>query len=555
MIVGLIAPDAGSVAVGGADPLRPETRRRIGICPQSVSLYPELTGRQNLTFFARLQGLSGRDLRARVDWALDFSGLTDRADTRVSTYSGGMQRRLNLAAGMVHDPEVLLCDEPTVGVDPQSRNHLYESIERLRDEGRPSSTRRTTWKRRSGCATGSRSSTTEQCSPWDRPTELIAAHGGTATVTAELSGPRPAGLDLPGSLDGPSLRFESNAPLAEVARLVERGFASTRSVSSSPISRVCSSRSLGGACATTEEEEEGANLRNALVMAMKDLHLLWRDKFALFWVAAFPSMMALFVGATGGSGPPPVWGSPVVDLDDADASRAFVASRPFRRQRLARPGDGVAVHAASRHAMAWPPTMSPPISWFRRVPRGGRTAVRQPGPPSRWGSTRRAAPKPAISRASWSGPRSSASARRSQLRELRAGASRPSPVVRSARRPPNAWAISFPQAMSWGVIGCCASFAVGLVQERARGTYGRLRMAPNPAWTILAGKAIACFTACFGSSLFLVLFGMIFGVRVGSWPALFAALVSLSFGFTGFMMLISTLGRTEQAVSGAGGRR
>ena len=106
--------------------------------------------------------------------------------------------------------------------------------------------------------------------------------------------------------------------------------------------------------------------------------------------------------------------------------------------------------------------------------------------------------------------------------------------------------------MSWGVIGCCASFAVGLVQERARGTYARLRMAPNPAWTILAGKAIACFTACFGSSLLLVVFGMIFGVRVGSWLALFAALASLSFGFTGFMMLISTLGRTEQAVSGAG---
>jgi ABC-2 type transport system permease protein len=106
--------------------------------------------------------------------------------------------------------------------------------------------------------------------------------------------------------------------------------------------------------------------------------------------------------------------------------------------------------------------------------------------------------------------------------------------------------------MSWGVIGCCATFAVGLVQERSRGTYDRLRMAPNPAWAILAGKAIACFLTCLGASSLLILLGMIFGVRVGSWPALVAALVSLAFGFTGFMMLISTLGRTEQAVSGAG---
>ena len=223
MIVGLIAPDGGSVEVGGADPLRPATRRRIGICPQAVSLYPELTGRQNLTFFARLQGLSGRDLRARVDWALDFSGLTDRADTRVSTYSGGMQRRLNLAAGMVHDPEVLLCDEPTVGVDPQSRNHLYEQIERLRDEGR--TILYTTHYMEEAQRLCNRVAILDHGAvlALGSPDELIAAHGGTATVTADLAGPRPAGLELPGSLDGQSLRFESSAPLAEVAKLVERG--------------------------------------------------------------------------------------------------------------------------------------------------------------------------------------------------------------------------------------------------------------------------------------------------------------------------------------------
>ena len=184
MIVGLIAPDAGTVEVGGADPLLPATRRRIGICPQSVSLYPELTGRQNLSFFARLQGLSGRDLRARVGWALDFAGLTDRADTRVSTYSGGMQRRLNLAAGMVHDPEVLLCDEPTVGVDPQSRNHLYERIERLRDEGR--TILYTTHYMEEAQRLCNRVAILDHGAvlALGSPDELIAAHGGTATVTA-----------------------------------------------------------------------------------------------------------------------------------------------------------------------------------------------------------------------------------------------------------------------------------------------------------------------------------------------------------------------------------
>jgi ABC-2 type transport system ATP-binding protein len=223
MIVGLLAPDAGTVAVGGADPTVPATRRRIGICPQSVSLYPELTGRQNLAFFGRLQGLAGRDLRARVDWALDFAGLTDRGDGVVGTYSGGMQRRLNLAAGLVHDPEILLCDEPTVGVDPQSRNHLYESIERLRDEGR--TILYTTHYMEEAQRLCGRVAILDHgvVLAQGSPDELIAAHGGTAAVVAELSTPPPPGLEVPGPIDGQTLRFESTAPLQDVARLVERG--------------------------------------------------------------------------------------------------------------------------------------------------------------------------------------------------------------------------------------------------------------------------------------------------------------------------------------------
>jgi ABC-2 type transport system ATP-binding protein len=223
MIVGLVRPDAGRVEVAGADPLLPATRRRIGICPQSVSLYPELTGRQNLAFFARLQGLSGHQLRERVDWALDFAGLTDRAGGRVGTYSGGMQRRLNLAAGLVHDPEILLCDEPTVGVDPQSRNHLYESIERLRDDGR--TILYTTHYMEEAQRLCGRVAILDhgRVLAMSSPRELIAAHGGAASVEAQIQGAPPAGLDLPGPVDGQSLRFDSSAPLADVAKLVETG--------------------------------------------------------------------------------------------------------------------------------------------------------------------------------------------------------------------------------------------------------------------------------------------------------------------------------------------
>jgi ABC-2 type transport system permease protein len=296
-------------------------------------------------------------------------------------------------------------------------------------------------------------------------------------------------------------------------------------------------------------------VRNAFIMAGKDLHLLWRDKFALFWVVAFPMMMALFVGAIfGGSGPRAGIGLAVVDLDSTDASRAFVeALGSSDAIRLEAPPEGSPDTADAARARV----AAGEVTAYLVVPRGygeaGALPFGQPGPTLELGidPARRAEAgylqglvvKAAVERMRAALP---------DFASFEPVRVEVTPVVRAAVRPPNAWAISFPQAMSWGVIGCCATFAVGLVQERSRGTYGRLRMAPNPAWSILAGKAIACATACFGSSLLLVLFGMIFGVRVGSWPALAAILVSLSLGFTGFMMLISTLGRTEQAVSGAG---
>ena len=137
MLVGALPPDRGSVVIDGeSDPTRPELRLKIGTAPQSIALYADLTGEENLAFFGSLYQLSGRHLGDRIDWALEFSGLAPRRKSRVATYSGGMQRRLNLVAGLLHDPPVILLDEPTVGVDPQSRNLIFENIEALRKQGR-----------------------------------------------------------------------------------------------------------------------------------------------------------------------------------------------------------------------------------------------------------------------------------------------------------------------------------------------------------------------------------------------------------------------------------
>lgn len=136
LAVGLLTPDAGQVRVAdlGA-PTTPRVRAHIGVAPQALAVYDLLSGRENLRFFADIQGVPTGDVTSRVAWCLDFSGLTDRADDRVGDYSGGMKRRLNLAAALVHAPDLLLLDEPTVGVDPQSRNAIFDSVAALGEAG------------------------------------------------------------------------------------------------------------------------------------------------------------------------------------------------------------------------------------------------------------------------------------------------------------------------------------------------------------------------------------------------------------------------------------
>jgi len=132
---GLLAADSGSVSVLGGDPRDPKVRQRCGIAPQKLSLYEDLSGRENLDFFAQTFGLRGAHRRERVAAALCFVALEDRQHDRVATYSGGMQRRLNIAAAIVHEPTLVLLDEPTVGVDPQSRNAIFDNVLALKRAG------------------------------------------------------------------------------------------------------------------------------------------------------------------------------------------------------------------------------------------------------------------------------------------------------------------------------------------------------------------------------------------------------------------------------------
>jgi ABC-2 type transport system ATP-binding protein len=134
---GLIGVDSGAIELFGK-PQRPgvmELKRRIGLVTQEITIFEDLSARENLQFFGGLYGLRGERLKQRIDETIEFVGLTENADTKARKYSGGMKRRLNVACALTHRPELLIMDEPTVGIDPQSRNHILESVRTLRDGG------------------------------------------------------------------------------------------------------------------------------------------------------------------------------------------------------------------------------------------------------------------------------------------------------------------------------------------------------------------------------------------------------------------------------------
>jgi ABC-2 type transport system ATP-binding protein len=214
--IGLLAPDAGTVDLGGhGSPTLPAVRARIGIAPQALALYDGLSARENLEFFARLYGVPSADRRRRADELLALVGLADRAGHRVATYSGGMKRRINLAAALVHDPPLVLLDEPTAGVDPQSRNAILDIVRSLRDRGR--TVVYTTHYMEEAQRLCDRVAIIDHgrllaCGTVD---ELIGRHGGESLVTVQHG----AGLEG----EPREERFHTSEPIGELTRRMAGG--------------------------------------------------------------------------------------------------------------------------------------------------------------------------------------------------------------------------------------------------------------------------------------------------------------------------------------------
>lgn len=210
LATGLLVPDRGSVEIDGLGvPSSPRVRSRIGVAPQALAVYEELSAEENLAFFARLQGLTGTRLREGVDRSLAFVGLGSRRRERVKTFSGGMKRRLNLAVALVHDPPILLLDEPTVGVDPQSRCAIFENVRALRRKGR--TIVYTTHHMEEAQQLCDRVGILDhgRLLALDTVEKLTELYGGRSVVIAE----RPDG----------EVRVETPDPMAELARLQEQG--------------------------------------------------------------------------------------------------------------------------------------------------------------------------------------------------------------------------------------------------------------------------------------------------------------------------------------------
>ena len=137
MLSCLLDPTSGDATVAGHSVTKEqmEVKKVIGVVPQEIALYPRLSARENLLFWGRLYGMGGSQLKERVEQTLDIVGLSDRANDRIETYSGGMQRRINIGVGLLHRPQVVYMDEPTVGIDPQSRRNILDTVKSLNQEG------------------------------------------------------------------------------------------------------------------------------------------------------------------------------------------------------------------------------------------------------------------------------------------------------------------------------------------------------------------------------------------------------------------------------------
>jgi len=231
ILCGLLRPDNGTVSLAGqTDPTRPSVRASLGVVPQSLALYEELTAQGNLEFFGCINGLAGRRLKERVAACLEMGGLTQRRKDRVATFSGGMKRRLNLVCSLLHEPRILLLDEPTVGVDPQSRNLIFDSIEKLKREGH--TIIYTTHYMEEAQRLCDRVAILDRGKmlALDTVENLIAQHGGPSRIEAELETPPDNPDELAGQIKGQefsveqnTVRFATTEPMQSLAGLNQSG--------------------------------------------------------------------------------------------------------------------------------------------------------------------------------------------------------------------------------------------------------------------------------------------------------------------------------------------
>jgi len=222
MLVGALRPDSGSISIAGAgSPTEASVRKRIGLAPQALAIYEELTGQENLDFYGSLYGLTAAAKKERVDWALELAGLTDRRKDLVRTYSGGMKRRLNIACALVHEPEIVFLDEPTVGVDPQSRNYIFESVQRLQKEGL--TVIYTTHYMEEAQRLCDRVAIMDHGNllALDTVEGLVNTYGGGSVVTAELDHPEALNGDLTGELIEDEWRTTTDKPFEVVSQLAK----------------------------------------------------------------------------------------------------------------------------------------------------------------------------------------------------------------------------------------------------------------------------------------------------------------------------------------------
>jgi ABC-2 type transport system ATP-binding protein len=222
LLCGLLKPDNGAVSLDGkADPTLVEVRLSLGVVPQTLAIYEELSAEDNLLFFGRIYELSGQKLKERVSDCLEIAGLTQRRKERVSKYSGGMKRRLNMVCSLLHEPPLLLLDEPTVGVDPQSRNLIFDTIEAMKKQGR--TIIYTTHYMEEAERLCDRVAILDhgKILDMDSVDNLIARHGGPSHVEAEFEESLTERSRIEQFIKGKKMQFEENKVRFETSQPME----------------------------------------------------------------------------------------------------------------------------------------------------------------------------------------------------------------------------------------------------------------------------------------------------------------------------------------------